>query len=437
VRGALPASERKRVIAAATALHAAVKPVKVLKAVDWDPLLKQRFLDSDCQALPQPEYRRFDPAPTREALIEARRHIAPGDPGELAPIDAWLARQALAIEGAAAMLAAIGTAEFFAHGRALYGEPKQPLRFHPLTPMDLAAKVHEVTDQLDRLKLDVSPPVHRTAAQVADELAPAIAARFGDAAPEIRIVDVLSANALASAKVIKLKRSARFTDRDAQQLLQHEGFVHAATAINGRAQTDLPILGCGHPGNARTQEGLAVFAELASSTLELDRLGRLADRVFAIQMAIDGADFVAVHRWFVGRGMAPDRAFDAARRAFRGGLIGGGAPFTKDVVYLFGLLQVINTFRAVFAAGRADCLQLLFCGKLDLLDLPALGELAAGGLLKPPRFLPPWISDPRSLYALLAVSSITSRIDLVPMAAFAEQLLARVPRVELAAAAPD
>jgi uncharacterized protein (TIGR02421 family) len=428
------AADRTRVVAAAAALHAAIKPVKVLKAVDWDPALKQRFLDSGCQELPAPAYRRFDPAPTREALVEARRHIAPGDPEQLAPIDAWLARQALAIEGAAAMLEAVGTKAFFTHSRALYGEPEQPLRFHPLTPLDLAAKVHEVTDQLDALKIDVSPPAYRTAAQVAAELAPAIAARFGDAAPEVLIVEALSANALASAKAIKLKRSARFTDRDAQQLLQHEAFVHAATAINGRAQTELPILGCGHPGNARTQEGLAVFAELASGTLELDRLGRLADRVFAIQMAVEGADFVAVHRWFVGRGLAPDRAFDAARRVFRGGVMGGGAPFTKDVVYLFGLLQVINTFRAVFAAGRADCLQLLFCGKLDVLDLPALGELAAAGMLEAPRFLPPWIADPRSLYALLAVSSITSRIDLAPMAAFAEQLLARVPRVELAAA---
>lgn len=74
---------------------------------------------------------------------------------------------------------------------------------------------------------------------------------------------------------------------------------------------------------------------------------------------------------------------------FRGGVLAGGAPFTKDVVYLYGLLQVINAFRAIFAAGRADCLQLLFCGKLDLLDIPALGELAERGLVRAPRFVPP------------------------------------------------
>lgn len=430
----MKAADRARITAAATALHAAVKPVKVLKAIDWAPEVKQRFLDGGGDALPEPEYRAYDPAPCREALVQARRHIPAGDPAKLAPIDAWLARQAAAIESASAMLETVGTEAFFTHGRALYGEPLAPLKFHPLTPMDLARKVHEVTDQLDRMKIDVGPPSYQTAAEVAASLGPAIAAHFGAAAPELLIVEVLSANALASAKAIKLKRSARFTDRDAQQLLQHEAFIHAATALNGRAQTALPILGDGHPGNARTQEGLAVFAELASSTLELDRLARLADRVFAIQLAVDGADFIEVHRWSMGRGLDAERAFDATRRVFRGGVIGGGAPFTKDVVYLYGLLQVINTFRAVFAAGRADCLQLLFCGKLDLADLQALGELGAAGMLRAPRFVPPWISDPRSLYALLAVSSITSRIDLAPMAAFAEQLLARVPRVELAPA---
>lgn len=423
--------ERARVAAAAAALHAAVKPVKVLKAVDWDPALKERFIARGCAELPAPEYCGYDPAPCREALAEARRHIPRGDPESLGAVDAWLARQADAIEGASAMLEARGTPAFFSHGRALYGEPLQPLRFHPLTPMDLAQKVHEVTDQLDRISISIAPPSQRSAEQVAAALRPAVAAHFGDAAPAIEIVEVLSANALASAKTIKLKRGARFTDRDAEQLLQHEAYVHAATSLNGKAQRELPILGDGHPGNARTQEGLAVFAELASGVLELDRLSRLADRVLAIQQVVEGADFVELHRWFRGRGLDEGRAFDAARRVFRGGVVTGGAPFTKDVVYLYGLLQVVNAFRAMFAAGRADCLPLLFCGKLDIADAPALGELAASGMLRAPRFVPPWIADPRSLYALLTVSSITAKVDLAPMAAYAERLLAKVPRVEL------
>lgn len=51
-----------------------------------------------------------------------------------------------------------------------------------------------------------------------------------------------------------------------------------ATSLNGQAQDDLPVLALGHPGTTRTQEGLAVFSEFVSGTLELDRFRRLADR---------------------------------------------------------------------------------------------------------------------------------------------------------------
>jgi hypothetical protein len=53
------------------------------------------------------------------------------------------------------------------------------------------------------------------------------------------------------------------------------------------------------------------------------------------------------------------------------------------------------------------------------------------GLVRAPRFVPPWVSDPRSLFALLTVSSITSRIDLTPMSDYAGRLLASVPPTQL------
>jgi hypothetical protein len=83
-------------------------------------------------------------------------------------------------------------------------------------------------------------------------------------------------------------------------------------------------------------------------------------------MAIEGADFIEVYRYFLEQTDQPDQSFESARRVFRGGLITGGAPFTKDVVYLTGLLSINYVIRACFAAGRADCLHLMFCGKLDL-----------------------------------------------------------------------
>lgn len=67
-----------------------------------------------------------------------------------------------------------------------------------------------------------------------------------------------------------------------------------------------------------------MFAEIISGTIELDRLRRLADRVFSIQMAIEGADFLQVYDYFLERTGNPDQSFENARRVFRGGVITGG-----------------------------------------------------------------------------------------------------------------
>jgi hypothetical protein len=110
----------------------------------------------------------------------------------------------------------------------------------------------------------------------------------------------------------------------------------------------------------------------------------------------------------------------------------GGAPFTKDVVYLYGLLQVSTAIRAMFSAGRADCLPLLFCGKLDIYDLPALAELTAAGLCRLPQFVPPWVSDPRYLLALLTFSTFMHQIESDRALAAAKQLLEHTPILTMA-----
>jgi uncharacterized protein (TIGR02421 family) len=422
--------EKTRIRAIAGLLHTACRPLRILRMLAWEPEVKETFLAQGGRELPRVSYPAFNPTPTIEAVREARRQIVP-----VTTIDLWLDRQANAIELGARMLAAVGTSGFFEYGRQLYGEPTAPLRYVPVTPLDLAQNVLETIAQLAHIDIHTAPPAYHSAETVAADLARAVRAHFGDQAPAIELVDRLSANALATSKAIRVRRGARFTDRDFVQLLHHEAYIHVATSLNGRAQTDLPLLAAGHPGTTRTQEGLAVFAEVISGSIELDRLRRLADRVLAIQMAIDGADFLEVYRYYLERTDDPDQAFENARRVFRGGVITGGAPFTKDLVYLLGLLQVNNFIRASFAAGRADCLSLLFCGKLDLFDIPALCELYAMGLCRPPRFLPPWISDPRHLLAVLTVTVFTSRVSLEPIVEVARKLLDSAPVVRMPA--PD
>ncbi len=419
-------SSADRYRAAAQILHDAAKPMRVLSALAWPGELRDEFLSGGAQRIPEPTYEPVDTAPVIDAADAARALLRPGT-----VVDDWLGREADSIESAIRMLAARGTPEFFEHSRTLYGVPDQPLRFDPATPLELAERVHEAMTELH--EVDLVPPVvrSRTGEQVAAFIDGEVHEHFGDAAPEVVLVDELSANATATTSRIKIRRGAKFTTKDAAQLLNHEAFIHVGTGLNGRTQRDIPILAIGHPGTTRTQEGLAVYSEYVSGTLGLDRLRRLADRIVAVQLVIDGADFIELYRWFLERTPTPEQAFESTRRIFRGAPMTGGAPFTKDCSYLSGYLSVATFIRAAFTAGRADTLALLFSGKLDLFSIPALGELRSQGLVKPARFLPPWASDPGWVLAHLTLNTFMTNIDLGTVSAAMADLLEHCPQVEI------
>jgi uncharacterized protein (TIGR02421 family) len=410
-------------------LYEIAEPIRVLSALRWPASIREEFLAGGADALPAVEYAPFDDQPIVEAVREVRRSIYPG-----ALVDDWLEAVASSLEQTARMLAARGTESFFTYNRALYGTPHTPLRYDPTTPYELAQRVHEVLVGLDRVGLSVDVPRDHSAQEVADILSSGVTALFGtDDAPAIKIVGELSANAVATASKIKVRSGARFTARDAAQLLNHEAFIHVLTAVNGRYQTDLPILAIGHPGTTRTQEGLAVFAEFVSGTLELDRFRRLADRVLGVQMVIDGADFVELFRWFSDRSPSPEQAFESTRRIFRGAPITGGAPFTKDCVYLSGFLAVSTFIRAAFVQERLDCVGTLFAGKLDLFDIPALVELRRLGLCRSPVHRPPWVVDPGWALTWLTYSTFVSNIDLAAVSGAVGHMLERTPRLDIGA----
>ena len=411
---------------AAQILHDVAKPMRVLSALAWPGDLRDEFLAGGAQRLPEPTYAPVDPAPVMEALASARALLHPGD-----VVDDWLDREADAIEHTVRMLASRETPAFFEHSRALYGVPDQPLRYDPATPLELAQRVNDALVELH--EVDLVPPVFRTRTgeQVASFIEAEVGEHFGDDAPEVLLVDELSANATATTSRIRIRRDAKFTTKDAAQLLNHEAFIHVGTGLNGRAQTDIPILGVGHPGTTRTQEGLAVYSEYVSGTLGLDRLRRLADRIVAVQLVIDGADFIELYRWFLDRTPTPEQAFESTRRIFRGAPMSGGAPFTKDCSYLSGYLSVATFVRAAFTAGRADTLALLFSGKLDLFSIPALGELRSRGLVKPARYLPPWAADPGWVLAHLTLNTFMMNIDLDTVSAEMADLLEHCPQVDI------
>ena len=401
-------SEADKLSRAATILWRAERPLRVLRTVAWGPEVAERFFAAKAGALPKVEYARVDTTESLDGVAAARALIQGSS-----PVHAWLGRVGNTIETTTRLLAAIGTREFHEHSVALFGEPKRPFLDGQNRPIDVAHRMDEVLSEFDHCDLTPgdSPPTISVEALKA-HIEAGVISLFGDRAPTIEIVDNLSAKAVAGANRIRLRRNAPFSDLDAIQLLQHEAYIHICTSINGKAQTRFPILGSGHPGTTLTQEGLAVFAELSQGALDPPRMHRLADRIFAIQMAIDGADFLDLYRYFLERAGNEFEAFENARRVVRGGLITGGAPFTKDGVYLEGLLRVHNYLRVVVKSGDVRLIRALFTGKLDLEDMPAMLMLDDAGLLEKPQFLPPWIQDLRPLVTYLSYSRFLNQVDL-------------------------
>ena len=390
---------------AARLLRRAERPLRVLRRLAWPPEIAERFFAEGARNLPRVRLRRSDPSTALE-LVKRARALTEGS----SLVDRWLRRQARSVAGAAHMLATVGTREFYRWSASLYGSPTQRLTDERTTTLALAHRLDRTLRFLDRSVVPPSPPLPST--MLAERMRPRMQQIFGAHAPAIELVDHLSAKAVASPKRIRLHAPASFTEADLEQLVSHEAMIHVATKLNGEAQTLLPVLAAGHPKTTRTQEGLAVFSELITGAMTPERFRRLSNRVLAIQMAIEGADFLDVYRFFVERTDDPPQSFEDARRVFRGGVLTGGAPFTKDGVYLDGLLRVHNFLRVAVELGRLEVVPLLLCGRLDIEDMPALLWLRRRGLCKEPLFLPPWAANAGFLVAYLAYSGFLNRIGL-------------------------
>ena len=109
----------------------------------------------------------------------------------------------------------------------------------------------------------------------------------------------------------------------------------------------------------------------------------------------------------------------------------GGAPFTKDCVYLSGFLAVSTFIKAAFVQERLDCVGTLFVGKLDLHDIPALVELRRLGLCRSPVHRPPWVLDPGWALTWLTYTTFVNAIDLAAVSDAMGHVLARAPRIDL------
>ncbi len=386
------------------------KGVRVLGMLTWPEGAVQGFLESWRRHNPQLPKVILPKAELREEREALDKIVQDADPDE--PLERFIADTAHSYATAARMLEAIGTPAFTELSIDVYGGPGDRLPGATLSHHDAANMLLETTDNLAAAGMIEDYELCLTAEHVAAELSTAFHRFFGPDAPEVVIDADLASKAAAGWKRVRIRAQTCFSELDVAQLIEHEGFIHAATALNGRAQPHLSCMGLSAPRTTATQEGIATLAELTTRAIDIARLRRLALRTVAIQLALDGADYLDVFRFFLEAGQTEDESAHSAMRVFRGGNVAGTVAFTKDVVYLCGLTAVHTFLRKAIAENRAHLVRRLFAGRLALPDVHRLDTAFAEGHVAEPRYVPDWARDLHRLAAYLAFSAVINRINL-------------------------
>jgi uncharacterized protein (TIGR02421 family) len=401
-------------------LVALAKEIKILSALAWPPEALESFLErwrAGDPRLPTVDLPRGD---HREAIAGLRQVIADCDREH--PVGRYLARTARSYLLAAEMLTEIGGPGFTARSLELYGGPAAAVG--PTTISNRAAAEHFLARSRDLIAASYIPDEAYvlTPSHVAATLRAALDPVFVEHPIEVVVDAGMASKAAAGSSRVRIRAATGFSDNDVAQLLEHEVFVHSATALNGRQQPIIKSLGLGAPRTTSTQEGLATFAEMITNSMDLARLRRIALRVVAVDMALDGADFIDLFRFFHDAGQNLHESFHSAMRVFRGGDVRGRIAFTKDVVYLQGLLHVHAFLLEAIQGRRPELIHHLFAGRMTLGDVLDLDPWFRSGDLAGPLYEPPWVNNRASLAAFLIYSAFGTQFDLgaLELADFAE-----------------
>lgn len=410
---------RQDVLDLSKRIIAAQAPIRILDAIKWDDEVQQKFFAADCRCQPEVDvdyYRRnplkFDVPSLHDTFRDIDRSIV-STLGTTDPAGSIMRRMCQEYRQVLDMLSARGTAGFSFISQSLYGRSRDNFHTGGPTVFDLGALLDEALSNIDErmfLEKDVKDIPTKEAIGLLQERLNRV---FIDPGASVRVIesDGIVADAAAGSDYIKLRANTFFSERDLRALEAHEGWVHVCTTLNGSLQPVCAFLSKGTPSDTVTQEGLAVFTELVSFNSHPARLRRISDRIHAIALAEQGATFLDIFNRLRDEGRGREDAYTITMRVFRGSVPDGG-PFTKDLAYSAGFVDVYNFIRLAVRRGQLDRIRLLFCGKLAIKDMGTLAQLSEEGVVVAPRYLPPPLIDISALTAWMAYSNFLNRLDI-------------------------
>jgi uncharacterized protein (TIGR02421 family) len=397
----------------------AQRPIRVLDSVKWDNEVKENFFKNKCQELPavdknyyQKHLLPFDPATKKEELYTLERDIR-RLLGQMSPVGNIMQRMCREYREVVRMLEARGTAEFSKISQELYGSAEDAFYAGAPRLRDLAINVSDTLQHLKKNYLQTAADEKRYSSEQAIViLTERLSHYFADNTVRVNLSDGIVADAAAGADVIKIRKGATFSERDLRVYEVHEAWVHIATTLNGQLQPFCTFLSKGPPSSTITQEGLGIIMEIFTFSSYPDRVQRLVNRINAIAMVEQGANFLDVYKFFnEAQGLNAEESYSSTMRIFRGSLPNSG-PFTKDLVYSKGFIMIYNYVRLAIQRGLTARIPLLFVGKTTLEDMRVLEHLVNEGLVVPPKYVPPPFTDIAALSAWMSYSVFLNRLDL-------------------------
>jgi len=386
------------------------KNIRILRNLSWPVPVVKKFIadwEKGKAELPEIKYPSFKYTEEVKALKALMSHC-----DRAHPLMNFLYKTARSYVSSATMLEYVGTPAFTEFSREIYGSPRDRIWTTSITNLEAAEHFIGCTDDFISACPLKSEDVCLMADYVAEEMRKQVVPFFNKHEVDVIVDKDLASKAAASANRIRIRNFTCFSPMDIPQLLVHEAFVHTLTMLNGREQPNLKTLGLGAPRTTRTQEGLALFAELITTSIDINRLRRIALRVKAIDIAMQGADFIEIFKFFLNSNQDETESFQSAARIFRGGDVKGGVVFTKDAVYLEGLIYIHTFFHKAIQRGKIDYPHLLLSGRLTFSDVVELEPYFKSGFLAGPIYEPSWITNKECLTAFLSYSAFSNQIDL-------------------------
>ena len=397
----------------------AQRPIRIRDSIKWDDQIESQVIDSGFRRMPEigPDYyTNFRPLPydptTKIAEFEAirrevERSIPPDD-----DVGRILIRNCEQYQQVVRMLVARGTPEFYELSRQLYGSPKDHFVGDNTTIRELGLMLYDILSGIPEDGLGATYPKILSADEVVRRLNDRFEPYFSDNAVHVKLDDGILSDAAAGADYVKINCGVTFSEREVDLLEVHEGWVHVGTSLNGARQRVASWLAKGPPCTTAIQEGLAALVEVITFTTTPSRAQKLNNRILACDKAEDGADFLDICEFYRTEGYSEKECFQHAQRVFRGGLVTGGAPFTKDISYCKGFVMIYNFLRTAIKFGRPELIPYLFLGKVTLEDVPVLWRKHRDGVIDPPFYLPPQFRDLNGLAMWMAYSNFFNRVNL-------------------------